>query len=48
MKSSLSFCVAQADDILVHPGKIITQPDLRQPLGPEWSVARSDGQITAP
>lgn len=43
---------AQADDILVHPGNVITQPELRQPLGPEWSVAKgkwtpADGVLTA-
>jgi hypothetical protein len=45
---------AVADDapLLVHPGKLISQPDLRQPLGPEWSVAKgqwtpADGVLTA-
>ncbi len=43
---------SQADDILVHPGKVISQPELRQPLGPEWSVAKgkwtpADGVLTA-
>src|SRR3954469_4276426 len=48
----LPFSAAFADDILVHPCKIISQPDLRQPLGPEWSVAKgkwtpADGVLTA-
>ena len=46
------FCFVQADDILVRPGKVISQPDLRQPLGAEWSVAKgkwtpADGVLTA-
>ena len=48
----VSLRLVQADDILVHPGKMISQPDLRQPLGPEWAVARghwtpADGVLTA-
>ena len=52
---SLSLCLAHADEqapILVRPGKAITQPDFRQPLGAEWSVAKgkwtpADGVLTA-
>ena len=32
-------CLAIAGDaksILVQPGTVVAQPDLRQPLGPEW------------
>ncbi len=52
---SLSLTVARAEDpspILARPGKVISQPDFRQPLGPEWSVAKgkwtpADGVLTA-
>lgn len=52
---SLSLCFAHADEqapILVRPGKTITQPDFRQPLGAEWSVAKgkwtpADGVLIA-
>jgi hypothetical protein len=38
--------------ILVRPGKLISQPDFKQPLGPEWSVSKGewapqDGVLTA-
>jgi hypothetical protein len=44
-----------ADDstpMLLQPGKIITQPDFKQPLGPEWSVGKgkwtpADGVLTS-
>src|SRR5437762_10447753 len=53
----LSFSLVQsyAEDpapMLAHPGKVISQPDFRQPLGPDWSVAKgkwtpADGVLTA-
>ena len=38
--------------LLVRPGKVISAPDFRQPLGPEWSIAKgkwvpADGVLTA-
>ena len=47
--------VSRAEDaapILVRPGKVISAPDFKQPLGPEWSVAKgkwtpADGVLTA-
>ena len=52
---TLCLCSGYAEDaapILVRPGKVISQPDFRQPLGPEWSVAKgrwtpADGILTA-
>jgi hypothetical protein len=29
-----------ATPILIRPGKLISQPDFKQPLGPEWSVGK--------
>ena len=51
----LFLCLLRADDgapMLAHAGKVITQPDFRAPLGPEWSVAKgkwtpADGVLTA-
>jgi hypothetical protein len=45
----------RADDnapILIRPGKIISQPDFKQALGPEWSVGKgkwtlADGVLTS-
>jgi hypothetical protein len=45
--------MALADDaksLLVQPGKIVVQPDLKQPLGEEWSVKKGtwepkDGEL---
>ena len=31
---------AASAPMLVKPGKVITQPDFRQPLGPEWSTGK--------
>jgi hypothetical protein len=38
--------------ILIRPGKVISQPDFKQPLGPEWSVGKgkwtpADGVLTS-
>ncbi|MEA3211402.1 MAG: hypothetical protein QOE70_4459 [Chthoniobacter sp.] len=52
---SLLLCIARAEEqtpMLVRAGKVITQPDFRQPLGPEWSVAKgqwtpTDGVLAA-
>ncbi|MGB8169651.1 MAG: hypothetical protein WCF18_19275 [Chthoniobacteraceae bacterium] len=38
--------------ILVSPGKVISQPDLKSPLGPEWSTGKgkwtpTDGVLTS-
>jgi hypothetical protein len=36
-------CQTHAEDaapMLARPGKVITQPDFRQPLGPEWSTGK--------
>jgi hypothetical protein len=43
---------ADTTPILVRPGKVISQPDFKQPLGPEWSVGKgkwtpADGIITS-
>lgn len=46
---------ARGDDsapILMRPGKVISQPDFKQPLGPEWSVGKgkwtpADGVLTS-
>ncbi len=51
----LSLCLARAEDatpILVKPGQVISAPDFKQPLGPEWSVAKgqwtpAEGILTA-
>jgi hypothetical protein len=49
------FASAHADDaapLLVRPGKVIAQPDFRQPLGPPWSTGKgkwtpADGVLTS-
>jgi len=40
--SSLTACMGlAADGLLLQPGdRVLTQPELRQPLGPEWSVGK--------
>jgi hypothetical protein len=51
----LATAVLNADDsspMIVLPGKVITQPDFKQPLGPEWSVGKgkwtpADGVLTS-
>jgi hypothetical protein len=49
--AALSAFAADAP-LLVKPGKVISAPDLKSPLGPEWSVAKgkwepADGVLTA-
>jgi hypothetical protein len=51
--SPLAFLLHAEDakPLLLQPGKIISAPDLKQPLGPEWSVAKgkwepADGLLT--
>jgi len=53
--SCLAASLLQAEDarhILNQPGKVISQPSLKEALGPEWSVAKgewkpADGVLTA-
>ncbi len=49
--AALSAFAADAP-LLVQPGKVISAPDFKQPLGPEWSVAKgkwepADGVLKA-
>lgn len=49
---AVSALAAEPPPLLVVSGKVLTQPDLKQPLGPEWSVGKgkwelADGVITA-
>jgi hypothetical protein len=46
------WCFAGDTPLLVSPGKVISQPSLREPLGKEWSVAKGkwepqEGVLTA-
>src|SRR4051812_4205550 len=37
---ALPLCAEDAKPLLNQPGKVITQPDFKQPLGGEWSVGK--------
>lgn len=37
---ALPLCAEDAKPLLNSPGKVISAPDFKQPLGPEWSVAK--------
>jgi hypothetical protein len=37
---ALPLCAEDAKPLLNQPGKVISAPDFKQPLGPEWSVAK--------
>src|SRR5262249_20205664 len=36
---------AEPQTPLVQPGKVIAQPDLKQPLAPEWSVQKGTWEV---
>jgi hypothetical protein len=47
-----SVCADDSTPILVRPGPVISQPDFKTPLGPEWSIAKgqwnsAEGVLTA-
>jgi hypothetical protein len=49
---SLPLFAEDAKPLLNKPGRVISAPDFKQPLGPEWSVAKgkwepADGVLTA-